>query len=129
MKIKVIIGCVTAGLLLSVAGTELFGQNGPGSQGRGYGGPPKSQEERAARQASCLQSNGGVCLNGGSRTNCPGPGMGQCNGGSRTNCPGPGMGQGNGNGAGQGRHGLRDGTGPRSANGTCPLNNAAQSQK
>jgi len=113
MKIKVIIGCVTAGLLLSVAGTELFGQNGPGSQGRGYGGPPKSQEERAARQASCLQTNGGVCPNGGSRTNCPGPGMGQCNG----------------NGAGQGRHGLRDGTGLRSANGTCPLNNSAQSQK
>jgi hypothetical protein len=37
---------------------------------------------------------------------------------------------GQGNGAGQGwRHGLRDGTGPRSANGTCPLNNSAQSQK
>ena len=112
MKIKAIIGCVTAALFLSVAGTALFGQNGPGPKGRGYGGPPQSQEERAARQASCLQTNGGVCPNGGSRTNCPGRGMGQ------------------GNGAGHGwRHGLCDGTGPRSANGTCPLNNSAPSQK
>ena len=30
MKIKGIVGCVTAGLFLSVAGTALFGQNGPG---------------------------------------------------------------------------------------------------
>ena len=106
MKIKAIVGCVTAALFLSVAGTAVFGQNGPGPKGRGYGGPPQSQEERAARQASCLPTNGGP------RTNCPGRGMGQ------------------GNGAGQGwRHGLRDGTGPRSANGTCPLNNSAQSQK
>ena len=112
MKIKAIVGCVTAALLLAVGGTELLGQNGPGPNGRGYGGPPQSQEERAARQASCLQTNGGVCPNGGSRTNCPGRGMG----------PGNGAGQG-------GRHGLRDGTGPRSANGTCPLNNSAQSQK
>jgi hypothetical protein len=37
--------------------------------------------------------------------------------------PGGGKGQGAGLGAGQGRRqGLRDGTGPRSANGTCPLN-------
>jgi len=112
MKIKAIVGCVTAALFLSVAGTALFGQNGPGPKGRGYGGPPQSQEERAARQASCLQTNGGVCPNGGPRSDCPRRGMGQ------------------GNGAGQGwRHGLRDGTGPRSANGTCPLNNSAQSQK
>ncbi len=79
MKIKAIVGCVMAGLFLSVAGTALFGQNGPSPQGRGYGGPPQSQEER---------------------------------------------------GAGQGwRHGLRDGTRPRSGNGTCSLNNSAQSQK
>ena len=33
-------------------------------------------------------------------------------------------------GAGQGwRHGLRDGTSPRNANGTCPLNHSAQGQK
>jgi hypothetical protein len=112
MKIKTIVGCITAALFLSVAGTALFAQNGPGPNGRGYGGPPQSQEERTARQASCLQANGGVCPNGGPRPNCPGRGMGQ------------------GNGAGQGwRHGLRDGTGPRSASGTCPLNNSAQSQK
>jgi len=112
MKIKAIVGCVTAALFLSVAGTELLGQNGLGPNGRGCGGPPQSQEERAARQAACLQTNGGVCPNGGSRTNCPGGGMGQGNGG----------GQG-------GRYGLRDGTGPRSANGTCPFNRSAQIQK
>jgi hypothetical protein len=112
MRIKAIVGCVTAALFLSAAGTALLGQNGPGPNGRGYGGPPKSQEERAARQASCLRTNACVCPNAGSWTNCPGRGMGR------------------GNGAGCGwRHGLRDGTGPRSANGTCPLNNSAQTQK
>ena len=33
MKIKAIVGCVTAALFLSVAGTALFGQNGPRPQG------------------------------------------------------------------------------------------------
>jgi hypothetical protein len=41
--------------------------------------------------------------------------------------PGAGKGQGVGGGTGQGkRHGLRDGTGPRSADGTCPLGNSPQ---
>ncbi len=112
MKIKAIIGCAAVGLILTLAGTTLFGQNGPGPRGRGYGGPPQSQEERAARQASCLQTNGGVCPNGGPRADCPRRGMGQ------------------GNGGGYGwRHGLCDGTGPRNASGNCPLNNSAQGQK
>ncbi len=112
MKIKAIVGCVTAALVLSAAGTALFGQNGPGPRGPGYGGPPQSQEARAARQASCLQTNCGVCPNGGPRSDCPRRGMRQ------------------GKGAGQGwRQGLRDGTGPRCAKGACPLNNSAQSQK
>ena len=34
MKIKAIVGCVTAALFLSSAGTVLFGQNGPGPKGR-----------------------------------------------------------------------------------------------
>jgi hypothetical protein len=74
-------------------------------QGKGYGGPPASDAERAARQAACLAQNGGVC-----------PQDGVC-------APGKGQGQGNGNGQ---RRGLRDGTGPRSADGTCPVSNAAQ---
>ncbi len=114
MRNKTLAGLIVAGLLMGGAAFSLLAQNGPG-QGRnacGYGVPPKSQEERAARQAACMQKNGGVCPNGGPRANCPGRGMGQ------------------GKGAGNGmRQGLRDGTGPRSANGTCPLNPPAQTQK
>ena len=114
MRNKTLAGLIVAGLLMGGAAFSLLAQNGPG-QGRngcGYGGPPKSQEERAARQAACMQKNGGVCPNGGPRADCPGRGMGQ------------------GKGAGNGmRQGLRDGTGPRSANGTCPLNPPAQTLK
>lgn len=98
---------------MSGATFSVLAQNGPGNgkgQGKGYGGPPQSQEERAARQAACLEKNDGVCPNGGPRTNCPAGEYGK--------------GKGNGN---CGRHGLRDGTGPRSANGTCT--NAAAQQK
>ena len=115
MKNKTLAGLIVAGLVMSGATFSLLAQNGPGQGrngcGKGYGGPPQSQEERAARQAACLEKNGGICPNGGPRTNCPAGGMGK------------GKGAGNG-----GRHGLRDGTGPRSANGTCP-NTPAQTQK
>jgi hypothetical protein len=112
MKRAVMVGLVAAGLLMSGAAANLFAQNAP-CNGRGYGGPPKSDEERAARQAACLEKNGGVCPNGGPRTNCPGYGQG-------------GQGKGKGKCA---RQGPRDGTGPRSANGTCPLNNQAAAKK
>ena len=114
MKNKAIAGLIVAGLLMSGAAFTLLAQNGPGrgGKGKGYGGPPQSQEERAARQAACLEKNSGVCPNGGPRANCTGNGQG---------------GQGNGKGKCD-RQGLRDGTGPRSANGTCP-NTPAQQQK
>jgi len=105
------IGLVAAGLMISGAMTSLLAQNGPGN-GRGYGGPPKSADERIARQAACLEKNGGICPNGGPRAAGEYKGMG--------------MGKGNGQG---GRHGLRDGTGPRNASGTCPLNTPAQPKK
>lgn len=106
MKLKVVIGSMIAGLVMTTMATVSFAQNGPGAgagaKGRGYGGPPASPEERAARQQACPQQNGdcpSVCPNGGQ--------------GRR----GQGMGNGNGNGA---RRGLRDGTGPRNGTGNCP---------
>ena len=106
MKNSTIAGLIVAGLLMSGSAFSLLAQNGPcqGGKGGGYGGPPKSQAECAARQAACLEKNGGVCPKGGPKANCPGYGQG-------------GQGQGKGNCA---RQGLRDGTGPRSGNGTCP---------
>ena len=111
MKNKTLTGLIVAGLLMSGAAFTAFAQNGAGraGNGKGYGGPPQSQEERAARQAACLEKNGGVCPNGGPQTNCPAGGMGK------------GKGKGD-------QHGLRDGTGPRNASGTCP-NASAQGQK
>jgi len=113
MKNKAIAGLIVAGLLMSGAAFSLLAQNGAGrcGNGKGYGGPPQSQEERAARQAACLEKNGGVCPNGGPQTNCPAGGMGK----------GKGKGQGH-------QHGKRDGTGPCNAGGTCP-NASAQGQK
>lgn len=98
MKRTMLAGLIMAASLM--VGTALA-QNGPGCCGRGYGGPPKTDEERAARQAACLEKNNGVCPNGGPREGCH-------------------LGQGKQAGKG-GRCGLRDGTGPRSVNGTCPL--------
>ena len=101
MKLNTLTVIVAAGLL--AAGTA-FAQNGPGPRGKGngYGGPPQSAEERAARQAGCLEKNGGVCPQGGPR----------------------------GNGQGKGhRRGARDGTGPRAGSGNCPQTNPAPAQK
>jgi len=100
MKLNTLALLVAAGWLAT--GTA-FAQNGPGprGQGKGYGGPPQSNEERAARQADCLEKHGGVCPNGGPR------GHGQ----------GKRQGQGN-----QWRKGARDGTGPRAGTGACPVN-------
>jgi len=110
MNHRTIAGLIAAGLLLGGTALPLLAQDGAGrnGNGKGYGGPPQSQEERAARQAACLEKNGGVCPNDGSSTNCPAGGKGK--------------GKGNGKG---GQHGKRDGTGPRNADGNCP----AQTQK
>jgi len=96
MKFNTLTVIVAAGLL--AAGTAFAG-NGPGprGQGKGYGGPPQSAEERAARQEACPNKDGGVCPQGGPR----------------------GQGQGQGN---QWRRGARDGTGPRAGTGACPVN-------
>jgi hypothetical protein len=109
MKRTLMVGLMAAGLFMSGAATNLFAQNATGN-GRGYGGPPKSDEERAARQAACLEKNGGVCPNSGPRANCPCYGQGKGNGRCARQC-------------------LRDGTGPRSANGTCPLYNQSPAKK
>jgi hypothetical protein len=115
MKNKMATGLVVVGLVMSGAAFSAFAQNGPG-QGRngnsqGYGGPPQSQEERVARQAACLEKNGGTCPNGGPRTNCPG------------------LGQGHGKGAGHGwRRGACDGTGPLNTGATCPKTNSPAKQ-
>lgn len=68
--------------------------------------PALTSQERAARQAACLEKNGGVCPKGGAQATCPKTGQG----------PGKGAMKGKGNGR---CAGLRDGTGPRSQNGTC----------
>jgi len=104
MKLNTLTIIGVAGLL--AAGTAFAG-NGPGPRGKGYGGPPQTAEERAARQADCLEKNGGVCPQGGPRANCQGAGQGQGN---------------------KWRKGARDGTGPRAGTADCPLNQPA-SQK
>ena len=119
MKRTVISGLIAASLLLGGMTLSTFAGNGPGN-GRGYGGPPKSDEERAARQAACLEQNGGVCPNGGPRSagECKGQGLGK----------GKGLGKGQGQGKGL-RRGACDGTGPRAGTGSCPVNTQAQGQK
>lgn len=105
MKLKVTLGAILVGALLSAMSVSLIAQNCPGGgpNGKGYGGPPKTEQERAARQAACLQKNGGVCPNGGPQANCQAGSQKQCKGGK-----------------GWGK-GLRDGTGPRNGSGTCPM--------
>ncbi len=112
MKRKVISGLIAVALLLGGMTLSTFAGNGPGN-GKGNGGPAKSDAERAARQAACIEKNGGVCPNGGPRANCPGLGQGK------------GKGKGQGQGKGQ-RRGACDGTGPRAGTGNCPANSQAQ---
>lgn len=101
-------------LALLTTGTA-FAQGGQGRRGAGYGGPPKSDAERAARQEQCQKDNGGVCSNNGV---CDGTGKGQGKGAGR----GQGKGQGKGQGQGKGkRQGPRDGSGPRGGGGNCPI--------
>jgi len=110
MKRTMISGLIAAGLLLGGMTLTTFAGNGPGNS-RGNGGPAKSDGERAARQAACIEKNGGVCPNGG-------PGLGQ----------GKRQGQGQGQGKGQ-RRGACDGTGPRAGTGNCPANGSGSAQK
>lgn len=102
-----------AALLMSAGAA--FAQNTNCPNGNGYGGPPKSPEERAARQAACQQANGGVCPNGGPRAAaCATPGQGQCQGAGQGQGKRAGKGQGNGNGKGNGQ-----GNGNGSGRGKC----------
>jgi hypothetical protein len=113
MKRTMISGLIAAGMLLGGMTVSAIAGNCPGN-GSGYGGPPKSDAERAARQAACIEKNGGVCPNGGPRAQ------------------GPGYGQGKHQSQGQGkglRRGACDGTGPRAGTGNCPVNGSAQTQK
>ena len=82
---------------LLTAGTALAqgGRGGQGRHGKGYGGPPQTEAERAARQEQGQKANGGTC---------------------------DGQGQGQGQGKRQ-RSGPRDGSGPRGGSGTCPAGN------
>lgn len=122
VKSRILAG-VTAAILLAGGTTlTLLAQNGPGARGYGYGGPPKSAEERAVRQAACAQQCDRQCSRPGQ---CLGPcatgqlrGQGWRGGRNGTNWTGRGY-----------RRGLRDGTGPRSANGTCPLAKPATDKK
>jgi len=86
----------------------------PIGNGNGNGGPPKTEEERAARQQACLEANGGVCPNGGPRAACENPGQGRGRGLRAGACDGSGKGAGNGNGQ---RRGPRDGSGNQRRNG------------
>ena len=77
MKHTTLARLVMAGLLLSgVAATSLLAQNGRGQCGNGYGGPPASEEERAARQEACL-AQGAECQGPFATGEARGPGMGQ----------------------------------------------------
>jgi len=106
MKLNLLTVIAVASVL--AAGTT-FAQDNSGAgrcgQGRGYCVPPQSSEERAARQAACLDKNDGVCPNAGPRAECPGYGQGQGKGRGKGQCQ---------------RRGLRDGTGRGSVDGTRP---------
>ena len=99
MKTKHIATLIAITML--TAGTA-FAQSGSARRGGGYGGPPKTEAERAERQ----KANGGICNNPGNRT-----GQGQMKNRGRS--------QGNGQGRSQ-RGGPRDGSGPRGGTAGCP---------
>jgi len=110
MKLKLTLGGIIAALVLATAPASLLAQSCPGGgpNGKGYGGPPKTEEERAARQAACQEKNGGVCPKGGPQANCTLGGKGQ------------------GKGAGKG---VCDGTGPRAGKGAGLAKKSGQAQK
>ncbi len=87
---KTIAGLIVAGLMLAGAGTTLA-QNAQGNgQGKAYGGPPQSEQDRLNRQAACLEKNGGVCPQGGPRKDCQGLGQGKGQGKGKGACDGTG---------------------------------------
>ncbi len=96
-------------ITLLTAGTALA-QGGPGRGG--YGTPPKTEEERAARQVERQQANGDNCTDRGNRA---GQGKTRGRGQGQGNCDGTGQGQGRGRG-----NGPRDGSGPRGGTANCP---------
>jgi hypothetical protein len=87
MKTIHITTCIAVALLSAGIASAKGNQ---GRRGGGYGGPPKTEEERAIRQEEGKQGNGGAC-----------------------------DGQGQGKGKGQ-RRGPRDGSGPRGGGADCP---------
>jgi hypothetical protein len=92
---KTIAGLIVAGLMLAGTSSMLAQNAQTNGQRKGYGGPPQSEQERIARQAACLEKNGGVCPQGGPRTNCPSLGQGQGQGKGACDGTGPkGRGQG-----------------------------------
>lgn len=95
-------------ITLLTAGTTLA-QGGPGRRSGGYGTPPKTEEERAARQADRQRVNRNNRTN---RVNRAGQGQNW----------GRGLGRGNCDGSSQG-NGPRDGSGPRGGTADCPLSN------
>jgi len=96
-------------ITLLTVGTALA-QGGPGRSGSGYGTPPKTDEERAARQVERQQANGNNRPNRGNRA---GQGQTWGRGQGRSNCDGTGQGRKRGNGP-------RDGSGPRGGTANCP---------
>jgi hypothetical protein len=82
-----------------------------GRRGSGYGGPPRTDEERSARQEQRQNANGAIC-----------PKCGVCDGSGAGQGQGKVFGQGKGQGKGQ-RRGPRDGRGPRGGSGNCPVRN------
>ena len=96
--------------VLFISGGFGMAQNQSFPNGKGYGGPPQSEEERVARQQACLDANGGVCPNGGPRAACEN--AGQANGQGKRSGARDGTGKGAGNVKGQ-SSGPRNGSGNR----------------
>lgn len=78
-----------------------YAQGGPGRQGAGYGGPPKTDEERAARQEQC--QNGSRPLNGQGRRQGQAQNRGQNRGQGQCDGQGPGQGPRDGSGFRRGK--------------------------